>query len=254
MSNNIKLEVFTHDGVTKSLLDWSEDVNIPFAVLLKRLTVLNWSFEKAITTPDKKYLAHGKNLTLTQWSQQLKIPQKELLNRLSKPHSSLDEVFFPVKEQAFNRYKRRLGNKSRTIEDWCEISGIPLIVIQKRMYIYNMTFKAAMYYPYKDNEKKYIYEGESKTLLSWSKDLNFNYQLLFSRVVVFGLPFVEAVTKPVQNRKKYNYKGQMHTINTLSRISGLSYSVLYARLVSKKWSVEKSMETPKRRHLKDSVN
>ena len=43
--------LYTHDGKTLCLKEWSELLSIPYARLRDRLRVQKWSFEKAITTP-----------------------------------------------------------------------------------------------------------------------------------------------------------------------------------------------------------
>lgn len=46
--------MITYKSMTKSLPEWAEEYNIPCRTLWRRLFELNWSFEKALTTPIRK--------------------------------------------------------------------------------------------------------------------------------------------------------------------------------------------------------
>jgi len=50
--NNIYL---TYGGVTVLLLEWSEKTGIPYAAIYDRIYRYNWSIDKALTTPVRKY-------------------------------------------------------------------------------------------------------------------------------------------------------------------------------------------------------
>lgn len=42
---------FTYNGVTKTLSQWSRDSGLPYYVIKKRIDILGWSFERAISEP-----------------------------------------------------------------------------------------------------------------------------------------------------------------------------------------------------------
>jgi hypothetical protein len=44
----------THNGQTKTITQWASDSNIPYYVLKKRIDVLHWDFERAISEPPRK--------------------------------------------------------------------------------------------------------------------------------------------------------------------------------------------------------
>jgi len=55
-SNNRKCNRnITHDGVTKSITQWANDNNMPYYVLKKRIDILGWSFERAISEPARHF-------------------------------------------------------------------------------------------------------------------------------------------------------------------------------------------------------
>ena len=47
-------QCYEHDGVNLTLKQWSTKTGIPYGTLYQRLHILHWSFEKTITTIDKK--------------------------------------------------------------------------------------------------------------------------------------------------------------------------------------------------------
>lgn len=44
---------FTYNGKTKPLIQWCEEYNMDYRFVWQRIFVLNWDFEKAISTPKK---------------------------------------------------------------------------------------------------------------------------------------------------------------------------------------------------------
>ena len=51
-ANNRRTSCFySHNGVTKTIAQWSRDYNLPQYKLHKRLIVLGWDFDRATTTP-----------------------------------------------------------------------------------------------------------------------------------------------------------------------------------------------------------
>lgn len=52
--NKTNNHLITHDGKTQCLVEWAEDVEIPYKTLWRRVCDLNWSVRKALTTPVKK--------------------------------------------------------------------------------------------------------------------------------------------------------------------------------------------------------
>lgn len=44
----------THNGQTKTITQWASDSNMPYYVLKKRIDVLHWDFERAISEPPRK--------------------------------------------------------------------------------------------------------------------------------------------------------------------------------------------------------
>lgn len=50
--NRRNTRMLTHNGVTKPMVAWAEDLNIPYATLFTRLTKLNWPVSRALSTPE----------------------------------------------------------------------------------------------------------------------------------------------------------------------------------------------------------
>jgi hypothetical protein len=53
-NNRRSNRLITFKGITKNITQWASDNNLPYYVLKKRLDVLGWSFERAISEPAKK--------------------------------------------------------------------------------------------------------------------------------------------------------------------------------------------------------
>jgi hypothetical protein len=47
--NARRSRMVTFDGMTKSLMQWAEDLSMPYTMLHQRLTTLKWSVERAFT-------------------------------------------------------------------------------------------------------------------------------------------------------------------------------------------------------------
>lgn len=59
--------LLTHKGQTKTLIEWSEELSIPYNTLVNRINVLGWSIEKSLSTPSKhikRGCGHGRNENL----------------------------------------------------------------------------------------------------------------------------------------------------------------------------------------------
>lgn len=52
-NNRRNNRIITHNGISKTITEWANDNGLPYYVLKKRLDVLGWSFEEAISKPIK---------------------------------------------------------------------------------------------------------------------------------------------------------------------------------------------------------
>lgn len=50
-NNRRNNRLITYNGITKTITEWANDNGLPYYVLKKRLDILGWSFEKAISEP-----------------------------------------------------------------------------------------------------------------------------------------------------------------------------------------------------------
>lgn len=62
MNNTRKTKLFEHNGMIKSIQQWSEYSGIKYYTLRQRLMEMGWSIEKAITTPSVKYRKTQKSI------------------------------------------------------------------------------------------------------------------------------------------------------------------------------------------------
>lgn len=84
--NTRKSVMLTHNGVTKNLSLWAEDLGITSTSLSER--VARWGVEKALSTEKQvngKFITfNGETLTKSQWAKKLGIGLPSLLERLDK--------------------------------------------------------------------------------------------------------------------------------------------------------------------------
>ena len=87
----------TYNGVKKPLAQWSQEMNIDYNVLLKRIKN-GWSEHRALTTPIRKkakrrYITYnGVTKTIKEWSMDKGIRYSTLLNRLAVGWSAQDAL------------------------------------------------------------------------------------------------------------------------------------------------------------------
>lgn len=95
-------KLFTHNGVTKTLKDWSKYFNIKYLTLYSRIYRTGLTFEDAIKPdPFKRLFEHnGKKLTLKEWSVETGIPYSRLAERHSRKWSVKKMLEQPVRKRS----------------------------------------------------------------------------------------------------------------------------------------------------------
>ena len=87
------------------------------------------------------------------------------------------------------------------------------------------------------------YNGKTQTFAQWSRELNFDYDLVELRMRRNGWSFEKATTTP-KRCNKIEFDGKSLTLPEWSKELGIDYKALYHRLYGMKWSIEKSLGTP----------
>ena len=99
--NNHKI---TYNGVTKTVVEWAEEKNIPYELLLNRLNKLGWSVERALTTPIEKRMHNcslsfnGKTMNISEWAKETGISTNVIGTRLKRGWSVEDALTKPLRK------------------------------------------------------------------------------------------------------------------------------------------------------------
>lgn len=87
-NNKSSNKLLTYNGQTKTISEWSNELNIPCGTLYNRLHK-GWSVEKTLETPRnahklkfKTLTYKGKTQTILQWAKELNLPRLVIYNRL----------------------------------------------------------------------------------------------------------------------------------------------------------------------------
>lgn len=102
--------------------------------------------------------------------------------------------------------------------------------------------------------KVFTYNGESKVLKDWARDLGIKYTTLYQRIYRSGKSFEEAIQEDPFHRL-IEYEGEKHTLKEWCEIKNMEYSVVLNRLDKHKWSFKDAITVPKggRRKKQDIV-
>lgn len=84
--------LFTYNGETHVLKEWSRILNIKYTTLYNRITKSNMSFEEAINYKKPLFEFNGEEKTLKEWAAIYNIKYQTVVNRLRKHHWTLEEA------------------------------------------------------------------------------------------------------------------------------------------------------------------
>ena len=87
----------SYKGLTKTLVEWAEDIGINETTLRHRILDYKWSVEKSFTSPTiglKKLITiNGKTLSLHEWANELGITRQTMRKRLKKGIIIPDKIY-----------------------------------------------------------------------------------------------------------------------------------------------------------------
>lgn len=102
-SNNTRHNRYiTYKGVTKTMVQWSEELNIGYETLVYRLHVAHWPVEKTFETPqdaDYHLLTYkGKTQSMAAWCRELNLPYHTIKCRINRYHWTVEKALSePIK-------------------------------------------------------------------------------------------------------------------------------------------------------------
>ena len=214
MVRNQGLVEYTIDGMTKTLLEWCNDYEVPLKTVSERLSY-GWDIKDAITRPirdiEAKYIitamhdGEEKSLTINEWAVILNCCQTTILGRIAKNGWSPEKaVTTPVKPRSRMISAMHDGElKTLNMDSWSKLTGVPLRMIQKRVSRDGMTYEDAVTTPLAQYWGKKItaeHDGKIKTLhvREWAELLGCNSATIYDRINKLGWSPEKAVTTPVK--------------------------------------------------------
>lgn len=94
-NNTSRNRYVTYNGKTMTISQWSDEVNIPYRVLLYRITA-GWDMEDAFRLKENRKLHfieyRGERKTMAEWSRAFGIPYSRLKQRINKYHWEIERA------------------------------------------------------------------------------------------------------------------------------------------------------------------
>lgn len=127
----------TFNGKTQSAADWSDETGIPARLIVQRVHKLNWTAEKALTTPpaqcvrrcEKEYTFDGRSQTISEWARESGIDSGTLSYRIITSGWTFERaVTTPVMKTTYDYHGELLP--LRTIE---RLEGFTRNTLQHRI-------------------------------------------------------------------------------------------------------------------------
>jgi len=264
----------TIDDVTKTLLEWCREYNIPTKTVKSRLAV-GWDVKDALTRPvakksgkyDKPITAmhkgEEKTLTIPEWAKIHKCCPSKIHARISSFRWSPERaVTTPVKSRE-KLITAMYDGELRTlnIDGWSNLTGLPRITINKRVSRGGMTYEEAVSTPllrHRDKMITAVHDGETKSLLvkEWAELLGCLPCYIYNRIANLGWTPEKAVTTPITRivdrgivTAEYNGKTYSLSVDDWLKKTGISRQTFNHRLRSG-LSVEDAVSKTRYEHHK----
>lgn len=229
-SNN---KIVTYQGKTQTLIEWSEELNIPIKTLINRLRA-NWSVERAFTqtreTTYQKVEYKGKVKPLKQWAIELDMPYYLLLQRISNRRWSIDRAFTePINEGQ----QVTINGKTQSIYKWIVDLDISQTTVYDRIKR-GWSVKDALLTPAKDQKndvEKLTFNGRTLPLKEWAKEIDVTYTQIRNRIKK-GLPIEKILAPKKSPGGQITYNGKTQSINKWAEEYGIGRTTIKRRLAA----------------------
>lgn len=245
-------------GETKSCSDWGRDsrCKTTASCIRRRVSILGWSPEKAITTPNRNGAGAVK---------------RKRKPSAKNERTRLRQIWYKMKDRCLNRdsvsYKF-YGAKGVTIATewmnldifaaWAVTNGYSKELTLDRIDPYGNYGPANCRWVTKKTQARNVRKikmvsafGEEKSMPDWSEDSRciVTHRLFYRRVVALGWSPERAMTTPRHQSRTtilLTYKEETHSLPEWSRITGICTETLDGRY-RRGWSIERLLtEKPKR--------
>lgn len=243
--------VYTFNGITRTMSEWSRVLDVPVRTLYNRLkagvapqfvfTSIKWPNRRKENKPKRPRLRPGAltykgiSATVTEWADMLDLHKETIRQRLERGLSP-EYVFNARRYPRAKKYLFR--GKSLTIKEWSDHLGVPVATLRARLtrgLPHEHIFTRKLYKPNEMRATTYAHNGRSLTLKQWSEELGVPYVTLYMRIRK-GMTLDRALThkpkraKAQRNGAKYEANGRSLTIPQWAELTGLTYASIYKRL------------------------
>lgn len=236
----------TANGKTLTVPQWAKETGITDACINRRVHVMGWSWERAVSTPSMHHRYQKgekfKNWTLVEdtgkrfgigycvWACVCDCGQaKEIPTNRFSPRSING---LPKCPKCQRRGVVKAHGKEMTYEEWSKETGLSATVIRSR--IYNGWPPERAISAQKNPKYRFLtHNGEPLLMTQWAKRLGLTKEGLRQRLERMSVE--EALSRPKRHFGKSNpikiqIDGKSKTIREWSKISGLSRQAIYGRL------------------------
>lgn len=187
--------MITYKDKTQCLMNWSEELNMPYFMLRKRISD-GWSIEDSFETPHnnhRRYVTHqGITKTIQEWSKCLNINKNTLIDRLFYMGWSTDRSF-KVPNKKRDNYVLTYKGETKTLTEWANYLGINRNTLRGRI---QKGWDLEKSFNYKQaSPPTFTFENKTMTLVEWSNFLNIKKSTLKDRIYKLGWSIEKALKK-----------------------------------------------------------
>lgn len=258
MSFATSAKLYTYDGKSLSLKDWSAELGIRQVTLCQRLRkgwpvsmVFGLSVDETKAGKQGVYTYNGRTATASEWAKITGVPEVTLHYRLTHRkqwtlEKALTTPYCPRK--GAHPTELTFKGKTMSVADWARKLGLRDGTVRMRLYrgasvedILNPTVMASQI----RKPLNVTFKGETHNLREWSGITGISFQCLSQRMHS-GWKLEDVFLKPVAKvvAKKYLFRGQRKTILEWAKEFGLDESVVRSRLMQG-WPIKRALTTPK---------
>ena len=210
---NVKL---THNGQTKLLIDWADELGVRRSLLWGRLrnkrrpsiaNILGLSTTEWHAMYRRKYTFNDFTLNAEEWAKKIGISYSTLIERMRK--WGVEKSLSYGKGETIPTYT--FNGKTQRLSQWAKELGVKMSMLSKRLW-YGMSVDQA-FSRNKRVAKQYTVNGKTQSMEAWAKDSGLKYQVLWRRVKS-GMPLERALTAQDINKDRIETaKGRTLTFN-----------------------------------------
>jgi len=198
--NTRRTRILRYKGKNQSMIDWSEQLKIPYFMLRKRITD-GWTVKDALETPynnHRLYITYkGITKSLKEWSNLLKINKNTLRDRIFYMQWPPEKSFKPPKKKIKN-YILTYQGKTKSLTEWANLLRMNRNTLRLRIqkgYSLDKAFNVEVKKP-----KVYTYKNKTKTLKEWATYIGIHVKCLRDRLYKLNWSLEKSLTYKKEKR------------------------------------------------------